>query len=279
MIAPSHSTVDYHGLQLATHFWKASTPTLKLLLINHGLSEHGARYHTVAQYFCEAGYDVVSWDHQGHGESDGARGTIRSLDDLVGESRAVLAAFNSPRYRHRVTWGQSMGALLTLASLRDVAFQQQLSAVLVTAPALALAFEPPALLVKLAGVASRLLPNLTKDNGLELAALSRIPSVITAYEADPLVQRRLSMRLAHAFLALPKELLAAPTDLRTPLLLMHGDADRICDVQGSRDYVALNSGADVTLKEWPGAYHELHNEPERGEVLAFAKTFFDRHTT
>ncbi len=50
-------------------------------------------------------------------------------------------------------------------------------------------------------------------------------------------------------------------------LVIHGDADRLTAVVGSRRLAATLGSDDVTLREWPGAYHELHHEPERDEVL------------
>ena len=46
-----------------------------------------------------------------------------------------------------------------------------------------------------------------------------------------------------------------------PVLLMHGDEDRICDVEGSRIIAARlkAEGEDITYIEWPGLYHEIHN--------------------
>ena len=34
---------------------------------------------------------------------------------------------------------------------------------------------------------------------------------------------------------------------------------------------------DVTLKTWEGHYHILHEEPDRGEVLAFIAGWMDKH--
>ncbi len=273
----SQETLAYDGLELRLYkFFPAPTED-RLLLISHGLGEYALRYEHVAEVFAAGGYDVVAFDHQGHGLSNGSRGTIRSQASLIGETAAVLAAVDHPHYRHRVLYAHSMGALLGLAALRDRSFAMKLSAAIISAPALALGFEPPQVLVALAGVAARLAPSLTKSNGLDLAALSKDASVAERYLADPLNHDRLSMRLAHTMLELPKELLAEPQDLGLPVLILHGDADQICAVSGSRTYAALNTSSGVVLREWPGGFHEMHHEPERDEVLAFAKTFLDQN--
>jgi alpha-beta hydrolase superfamily lysophospholipase len=57
---------------------------------------------------------------------------------------------------------------------------------------------------------------------------------------------------------------AAEFDL--PILIMHGTADRLAYVRGSQEFARLTS-CDCTLKLWDGLYHEVHNEPEKEDVL------------
>jgi alpha-beta hydrolase superfamily lysophospholipase len=60
-------------------------------------------------------------------------------------------------------------------------------------------------------------------------------------------------------------------DLRVPLLIMHGTADRLTSYKGSEEFTQKHTGGLVTLKLWDGFYHELHNEPEedRKKVLEY----------
>lgn len=72
--------------------------------------------------------------------------------------------------------------------------------------------------------------------------------------------------------------------ITAPLLVQHGADDDICRVEGSRRYLQLMRSAaatplvagaspaeprhhDATLKEYPGLYHELFQEPSHGAVL------------
>jgi len=50
--------------------------------------------------------------------------------------------------------------------------------------------------------------------------------------------------------------------------LMHGGADRITSPAGTRSF-SERVGGDVTHREWPGLYHEIHNEKEREKVFEF----------
>ena len=276
MVHSSQQRLAYDGYQLQVYHWQTDPIRDRLLLISHGLGENALRYGHVAAYFAEAGYHVVAFDHQGHGASGGARGRVRSVSSIVGETAAVLNAVDGPQYRHRVLWAHSMGGVLALEALRNESFADRLSAAIVTSPGLIPGSHPGSVLRAAAGVLAKALPDVAIANGLELGDLSRDPTVAERYAADPLNHDRLSFRLGQVFLSLPQNLLEAPTaPEHTPMLLMHGDADGICDVTGSRRYVAANPDAPIVYREWPGYYHELHNEPEWREVLDVARAFLE----
>ena len=47
-----------------------------------------------------------------------------------------------------------------------------------------------------------------------------------------------------------------------------GDADRITSARATREFAARAKDR-CTLKIWNSLYHELHNEPEQNQVLAY----------
>ena len=49
---------------------------------------------------------------------------------------------------------------------------------------------------------------------------------------------------------------------------MHGSADQITSFKQTRSFV-MNAGNRTTYKEWPGCYHELHNDTMADEVFRF----------
>ena len=57
-------------------------------------------------------------------------------------------------------------------------------------------------------------------------------------------------------------------EITLPLLLMHGSADSLASPEGSRFLHEHCGSADKTLKIYPGLFHEIFNEPERGQVFA-----------
>lgn len=54
-----------------------------------------------------------------------------------------------------------------------------------------------------------------------------------------------------------------------PILVQHGDFDIITPIQYVQTWVSERLNGDVTLKIWPGHYHELHNDYGKEEIFLF----------
>jgi len=55
--------------------------------------------------------------------------------------------------------------------------------------------------------------------------------------------------------------------IQVPLLVMHGGADTVTSVAGSKSFYEKASSEDKTLKIYEHAYHEILNEPEKEQVM------------
>ena len=110
---------------------------------------------------------------------------------------------------------------------------------------------------------------MTIHSGLDPTTLSRDSKVVNAYLNDPLVHYSASLGFGKSALSAIDLCFARAKEFTTPLLIMHGTADKLTYPSGSEDFARLASAhnKDVTLKLWDGLYHELHNEPEKAEVV------------
>jgi alpha-beta hydrolase superfamily lysophospholipase len=114
--------------------------------------------------------------------------------------------------------------------------------------------------------------------GLDDSGLSRDPSVIEAYRADPYVHGTASFRLGKDGAEGADWVLAHAGELRLPMLVFHGSADPIAYPSGSRELVdAVPADVDCTLKIYDGLLHEPHNEPEQQEVRTDVIAWLDEH--
>ncbi len=255
------------GITLYARLWRPEGESKAVVCLVHGLGEHCGRYDHVGEALVEAGFALLAYDLRGHGKSEGARGHAPQFESLM-DDIALLLDQAEQRFpaRLRFLYGHSLGGNLVINyALRR---QPSIAGVIATAPALRTAFEPPAWKISLGKIMYRLWPGLAMANELDIQGLSRDPEVVRAYKNDPLVHDRVSARLAMDLLQSGEWALAHADKFPLPLLLMHGSQDRLTSVAASRDFAA-RAGDRCTLKIWDGFYHEVHNEPEKDEVIAF----------
>jgi acylglycerol lipase len=258
------------GLELFWVRWPSSVDsdrhTRGSVVLVHGLGEHCDAYPRVLNRLLPAGFTIYAFDLRGHGRSPGKRGHIASWDDYRQDLRAFVSFVQGRAPGPRLfLLGHSLGGVIAL----DYAmrYPEGLRGVVVISPALGEVGISPAKRA-LARVLSRLWPTFSLATGLDTTALSREPKVVAAYERDPLVHDRGTARLGSELMTTVKELHARAADLRVPLLIQHGDADRIAKIDGSREFVASAGVPDKELRIYPGGYHQLHNDLCADEVTA-----------
>lgn len=262
------------GLTLYSQTWRPGEAKAVVCLV-HGLGEHSGRYEHVGEALAEAGFALLAFDLRGHGKSEGQRGHAPSYEALMADI-SLLLGHAEQRFpdKPRFLYGHSLGGNLVINyTLRH---QPMIAGVIATGPALRTAFEPPAWKINLGKLMYRLWPKLAMSNELDRQGLSRDPKVVLAYETDPMVHDRISARLALDLLESGEWALAHADKFPLPLLLMHGGQDRLTSVAASREFAA-KAGAQCTLRIWEGFYHEVHNEPEKEEVIAFMVGWLNNH--
>lgn len=262
------------GLQLYAAHWPVEQPQAVIALV-HGQGEHIGRYQHVADWFNQQKIALVGYDQQGYGRSDGPRGHAPHVEALMQDIGLLLDKTkelypNVPLF----LYGHSMGGNLVLNyALR---YQPVLSGLIATGPQIRLAFDPPAIKIWAGKLLRNVLPTLAMPTGLPLSALSTDPAVVKAYADDPLVHDKLSTAAAMGILEAAAWLNGYSGAASMPMLLQHGAADQITAAAGTRDLASRLRG-DVTYKEWPDLYHEIHNEPNKKEIFQYTLNWLLKH--
>jgi acylglycerol lipase len=263
------------GTRLYAQSWQPEGEVAGVMCLVHGLGEHSSRYAHVAAALGQAGYVTLTFDHRGHGKSQGPRGDAATYEVLMDDIKRLLAeAAERFPLRPRFLYGHSMGGNLVLNyALRR---RPQLNGVIATGPWLHTAFDPPAWRVRVARVLYTIVPALSQPAGLDTTAVSRDAAVVRAYQDDPLNHDRISLRMYFSGAEAGLWALERAAEFPLPLLLMHGGADRLTSADASSQF-ATNIKSRCTFKLWDGLYHEIHNEPEQGDVFAFTTAWLKEH--
>ncbi|XP_023275753.1 monoglyceride lipase [Seriola lalandi dorsalis] len=239
-----------------------------LVFVAHGAGEHCGPYDEVAQRLKELSLLVFAHDHVGHGQSEGDRMNIKDFQVYI---RDALQHVDLMRSRHPelpvYIVGHSMGGAISIltASERpsDFAGVVLIAPMVQMNPDSATPFK-----VFLAKVLNHMLPSLTLGS-IESKWVSRDKTKVEAYDADELnfhggVRVSFGMQLMGAAARIEREI----PSISWPFLLLHGDADKLCDIRGSKMMYEKAASSDKKLKVYEGGYHALHHDlPEVAESV------------
>jgi alpha-beta hydrolase superfamily lysophospholipase len=261
------SLVSAGQVNLVGRIWLPDEPARAVVCLVHGQGEHSGRYAHVARVLTAAGYVILALDLPGHGRSGGKRGGEVTYENYLSDVQSLLdtAARRYPDLPVFL-YGHSMGGNLVLNFV--LRRKPVLRGVIATGPWLRLAFAPSPALLLAGRVMYKLAPNLTMKTNLDTAYLSRDHDVVEAYIHDPLVHSMISAQLGLDIGAAGEWALAHASQFPLPLFLAHGGADAITSPAASRQFAAAIPGERCTLTIYDNLYHEIHNEPEQGIVLA-----------
>jgi alpha-beta hydrolase superfamily lysophospholipase len=264
------------GLELYYQSWVSQeAPTRGVVLIVHGVGEHSSAYSNMVEQLAPAGFVLYGFDLRGHGRSPGQRAFIDSWDDYRQDLRAFVRFVQAQQPAQPLfLLGHSMGGIIVL----DYALRhpEGLRGVVAIAPAIGQIGISPALMT-IARVVSRVRPTFSMKSGIDATAISRDPQVVAAYKADPLVHDVGTARLAAELERTVAWIQAHAADLRVPLLIQHGQADRIAQPDGSRRFVANVTEPDKELHEYPGAFHQVHNDLGHEAAIADLLAWLEHH--
>ncbi|MGB4486580.1 alpha/beta hydrolase [Pseudomonas veronii] len=298
-------TANDHS-RLYVNQWLPDTPPKALIMVSHGMAEHGGRYARLAEALCGAGYGVFALDQRGHGRT-ADEGTLGLFAERDGWNKVVgdLASLNQHIGQQLpgvpiILLGHSMGSYIAQAYLLHH------SASLHGAILSGSNFQPVALYraARLIARAERLRQGLRgrsalieflsfgsfnkafKPNRTAFDWLSRDPDEVDRYRHDPLCGFRCTNQLWIDLLGglqqISKASNLAQIDPGLPILVIGGECDPVSEGKRLKRLAhALREAGcqNLQLNIYPQARHELFNETNRDEVTADVLTWLDQALT
>ena len=251
---------DADRTQVVTYTWAdVDGPPGGVVQIAHGLAEHGERYDRFARALNAAGFVVHAVDHRGHGRTAngqlgnfGAAGFAGLIAD-VAQFGALLRAQHGglPVF----LFGHSMGSFAAQAALLD--HSATWSGVVLSGSTALDAFAAAMASAPADGPAGLEAFNAGFEHRTGYEWLSRDPAEVDAYVANPWCGWDVPADVIPALFE-PAPRVADPARLAGGGALIQLLGQRFRDA----------GLADVTVKLYPGARHEILNETNRDEVTA-----------
>jgi lysophospholipase len=258
--------------------WQVAHPK-GILVISHGLGEHSGRYQNLLEALSGKGISVYAPDHRGSGMSGGIRGHV---DDFGKFHRDIKHLIDTVVKQENpgapiMLLGHSMGGLI--AELYALAYPEDLAGLILSAPALMPSVAVPVWKKTMSKVVSKFFPRMTVSNEIDPNHISMEKAVVQAYLDDPLVHDRVSTKFYQEYLNAAGVAIKRAGELRMPLLLIHGTADKMVSVQSSRHIFKAAASQDKTLEIFDGLFHETMNEKveQREKVLGIMEQWILKH--
>jgi alpha-beta hydrolase superfamily lysophospholipase len=279
--------------RLYVNAWVPQNAPRAVVMLAHGMAEHGGRYQRLGAALVEAGFALYAHDQRGHGRT-AEQGVLGHYAEQNGWSKVVgdLASISqSIGQKHPgaplFLLGHSMGSYIGQAYLLHHGASLQ-GAILSGSN-----FQPVSLYRGAAMVArmERWRQGPTGRSGLiEFLSfgsfnkkfkpvrtcfdwLSRDSQVVDNYITDPLCGFRctnqLWLDLLNGLKQISKRKNLAQIDRGLPILIIGGECDPVSDGKRLKDLAnaLTDTGhAAIQLKLYPGARHEILNETNRDEV-------------
>lgn len=259
------SFITRDGLALSTYRIPVSANGPGPVILIHGLGDHSRSmpYLRLGSFLAGQGFEVFAFDRRGSGRSPGPANFAASWEELRDDLARFVDLVEDQCGRLPSLIGLSFGGLQAL----DFALEapESLQCCVAMAPALDISGASP-FLRRVLPLLARFWPARSVDPGLDDRALVRDPAVCHAYRDDPLWRARTTPALSVAAIEAIERVQARADHIHAPLLVLHGTADRVVPIQGTRVAFPRFASKDKTLVEMPGAFHALPIDFEGDEV-------------
>ena len=263
------------GTGVTGYVWHAPNARA-VLLLQHGWGDYSQRYveqnARLIPHLLSIGVSVYAFDMWGNGRSPGKRGLV-DVPQAVGDhlaARRKLREQPETRSLPLFLFGHSLGGLVTATSM--VHDQSSLSGAMLLAPAIN---HVSPVLRRVGQAGAFLVPTLEVPAGeADISLQTRLPETQRKLTRDTLMMLAgLPWLSGGGWATVSHENWTRYRDVRVPVLVAHGTADKVADPAASRELIERIASSDKTLHPLEGVVHspldDLGQEDTRRVILAW----------
>lgn len=268
--------IGYDGTHMFLSVYRPDNDKPRALLIAlHGLGSHAGDFRELGKYFADKGLAVFIPDLRGFGHYSGLKGHVMNFDEYVEDIQNLIMQAKD-RYLNTVTFlfGSSLGGLNAVQYVAK--YQREIDGMILHCPGVAQNLD--------IGFGKKIAGNLFSVLNVKRYVASDInhedatrnPKIIKQMETDPLRFEMVTPRFGIEGLKAAEDGFNSAESIRLPVLLQQAGADKLVNPEKSKEFFDALSSADKTWKLYEGLYHQLHDEPEREQVLGDMADWFEK---
>ncbi|WP_317955229.1 alpha/beta hydrolase [Staphylococcus haemolyticus] len=254
--------------------WETEHDAKGVVVIVHNILEHTGRYAYVITMLRRNGYHVIMGDLPGQGQTSRAnKGQLEHFDiyhETLIEWVRIANEYKIPTF----VMGVGLGGLILLNVLEKT--ELPIEGMLLLSPLLEFKRNNKTrknMLISNVGKGSK---DARFKLGIETKDLTRNDEVIEETKQDGLMLRKVTYKWYNIVLETMKDTVQHFKDIQSmPTLLMYGTEDKLLELRSFNELKNNLNSNEFYFKVWEGFYHEIHNEPERDQVMRYVLTFLN----
>ncbi|KRG10467.1 alpha/beta fold hydrolase [Staphylococcus sp. NAM3COL9] len=254
--------------------WETEKEAKGVVVIAHNMLEHTGRYAYVITMLRRNGYHVIMGDLPGQGQTSRSnKGQINNFDvyhEHILEWIRIANEYKIPTY----VLGVGLGGLIILNLLEKV--EVPIEGLMLLSPLLEFKKSNKSRKDKIISNIGKVAKDTRFKVGITVEDLTRNEEVIGETKNDQLMLQKVTYHWYKQIIEIMQETVTHLTDIKSlPLLLMYGLEDQVADVSTMKLIKDKVKTDELYFKAWKGLYHEVHNEPERDEVMRYILAFLN----
>jgi alpha-beta hydrolase superfamily lysophospholipase len=259
--------IGFDGTRMFMALWRPDDDKPRALVVAlHGLSGHAGDMKNIGEYLAEKGLTVFAPDLRGFGHYSGTKGHVMSFEEYVEDLQNLIMQIKDT-YLNKITFlfGASLGGQHAIRYVSK--YPRTVDGLLLHCPAVSQSLSI-GVGKKFAGrILSVLNVKRYVSNELNYSEASRNPENVKRLENDPLRFRTVTPRFGIEALKAMTEAFRSASSITMPVLLQQAGADKLVIPEKSKEFFDNLGSADKTWHLYDGLYHQLHEEPEKDQVL------------
>ena len=259
--------IGFDGTRMFMALWRPDDNKPRALVIAlHGMGGHAGDMQNIGEYLSEKGIAVFAPDLRGFGHYSGTKGHVMSFEEYIEDLQNLVMQVKDT-YLNKITYlfGFSLGGLNVIRYVNR--YPRTVDGLLLQCPAVSQSLGIGAGTRISGSILSVLNVKRYFSSEMTFSDGSRNPEHVERLEKDPLRFTAVTPRFGTEVLKASKDAFRSAPNIVMPVFLQQAGADKLVIPEKSKEFFENLSSADKTWKLYEGLYHELHEEPEKEQVL------------